>query len=227
MANSIRICRHKPSNLYTGKVCTGCRSWIGPKPGLSTINQESRRHLAGIARKVAMNRNVLFQETRRALPDCDGISHADRAFREALGQILHGSAKTTHAVRTAIQRSKASIKELAGRADLNPKTMTKWRKRAFVHDGAEGTAFDGAQRRGGGPRRCVPQAHAVAARRLSLCSPGDHPTFDVVIAASLVQEGVYPLTGTPLTTPSNRQPANKGRFAGPVYLQLIAYHIWI
>ena len=48
-----------------------------------------------------------------------------------MGQILHGSAKTTHVVRAAIQRSKASIKELAGRYDLNPKTVTKWKKRAF------------------------------------------------------------------------------------------------
>ena len=32
------------------------------------------------------------------------------------------------------QRSKASIKELAGRYDLNPKTVTKWKKRAFIHD---------------------------------------------------------------------------------------------
>src|SRR5450756_2937055 len=50
------------------------------------------------------------------------------------GQILHGSAKTTHVVRAAIQRSKASIKELAGRYDLNPKTVTKWKKRDFVDD---------------------------------------------------------------------------------------------
>ena len=76
-----------------------------------------------------------------------------------MGQILHGSAKTTHAVRAAIQRSKASIKELAGRYDLNPKTVTKWRKRPFVHDaamGPEGTAFDGVERRGRSPRRCIP-----------------------------------------------------------------------
>jgi transposase-like protein len=46
-----------------------------------------------------------------------------------MGQILHGSAKTTHAVRAAIQRSKASIQELASRYDLNPKTVMKWRKR--------------------------------------------------------------------------------------------------
>ena len=32
-----------------------------------------------------------------------------------MGQILHGSAETTHVVRAAIQRSKASIKELAAR----------------------------------------------------------------------------------------------------------------
>jgi transposase-like protein len=51
-----------------------------------------------------------------------------------MGQILHGNAKTTHVVRSAIQRSKASIKELAERYDLNPKVVTKWKKRAFVHD---------------------------------------------------------------------------------------------
>ena len=55
-----------------------------------------------------------------------------------MGQILHGSAKTTHVVRAAIQRSKASIKELAWRYDLNPKTVTKWKKRAFVHDAPMG-----------------------------------------------------------------------------------------
>ena len=55
-----------------------------------------------------------------------------------MGQILHDSAKTTHVVRAAIQRSKASIKELAGRYDLNPKTVTKWKKRAFVHDAPMG-----------------------------------------------------------------------------------------
>ena len=55
-----------------------------------------------------------------------------------MGQILHGSAKTTHAVRAAIQRSKASIQELARRYDLNPKTVMKWRKRAFLYDAPMG-----------------------------------------------------------------------------------------
>ena len=42
-----------------------------------------------------------------------------------MGQVLHGSAKTTHAIRAAIRRSQASIKELSERYDLNPKTVMK------------------------------------------------------------------------------------------------------
>src|ERR671920_916063 len=55
-----------------------------------------------------------------------------------MGQILHGSATTTHAIRAAIQRSKAPLKELAAQHGLNPKTVAKWRKRAFVHDAPMG-----------------------------------------------------------------------------------------
>ena len=55
-----------------------------------------------------------------------------------MGQVLHGSATTTHAVRTAIQRSKAPLKDLAARYGLNRKTVVKWRKRAFVHDAPMG-----------------------------------------------------------------------------------------
>jgi hypothetical protein len=51
-----------------------------------------------------------------------------------MGQILHGSATTTHAVRAAIQRSKASIQKLSGRYCVNPKTVMKWKKLDFVHD---------------------------------------------------------------------------------------------
>jgi transposase InsO family protein len=51
-----------------------------------------------------------------------------------MGQVLHGSATTTHAIRAAIQRSKAPLKELAARHGLNQKTVAKWRRRSFVHD---------------------------------------------------------------------------------------------
>ena len=51
-----------------------------------------------------------------------------------MGQVLHGCATTTHAVRAAIQRSKAPLKEQAARYGLNRKTVAKWRKRGFLHD---------------------------------------------------------------------------------------------
>lgn len=55
-----------------------------------------------------------------------------------MGQILHGCATTTHAIRAAIQRSKAPLKELAAQYGLNHKTVAKWRKRAFVNDAPMG-----------------------------------------------------------------------------------------
>ena len=55
-----------------------------------------------------------------------------------MGQILHGSATTTHAIRAAIQRSKAPLKELAAQYGLNHKTVAKWRKRAFLNDAPMG-----------------------------------------------------------------------------------------
>lgn len=51
-----------------------------------------------------------------------------------MGQIRHGSATTTHAVRAAIQRSQASISELSRELGINPKTVAKWRKRKTVED---------------------------------------------------------------------------------------------
>ena len=55
-----------------------------------------------------------------------------------MGQILHGSARTTAAVRRAIQHSQESLTVLAQRYGINPKTVAKWRKREFVHDAPMG-----------------------------------------------------------------------------------------
>ncbi|MBL4836843.1 MAG: IS481 family transposase [Kordiimonadaceae bacterium] len=51
-----------------------------------------------------------------------------------MGQVLHGSATTTHAVRAAIQRSQATITELSQTYGINPKTVLKWRQRSCVED---------------------------------------------------------------------------------------------
>ena len=51
-----------------------------------------------------------------------------------MGQVLHGSATTTEAVRRAIQRSQESLRALAKRYGINQKTVAKWRNRSFVAD---------------------------------------------------------------------------------------------
>jgi transposase InsO family protein len=51
-----------------------------------------------------------------------------------MGQVLHGSARTTAAVRRAIQHSQESLRVLARRHGINPKTVAKWKKRTSVQD---------------------------------------------------------------------------------------------
>jgi hypothetical protein len=51
-----------------------------------------------------------------------------------MGQVLHGSATTTEAIRRAIQHSKESLRALARRHRINQKTVAKWRKRSSTVD---------------------------------------------------------------------------------------------
>ena len=51
-----------------------------------------------------------------------------------MGEVLHGSAQPTHAVRAAIQRSQASVSELRERYGINSKTVHRWRHRDSVEE---------------------------------------------------------------------------------------------
>jgi transposase InsO family protein len=51
-----------------------------------------------------------------------------------MGQVLHGCATTTEAIRRAIQHSKESLRALSKRYGINPKTVAKWRKRDSLAD---------------------------------------------------------------------------------------------
>lgn len=51
-----------------------------------------------------------------------------------MGQVLHGCATTTEAVRRAIQDSQESLRRLARRYGINQKTVAKWRNRDTVAD---------------------------------------------------------------------------------------------
>jgi len=51
-----------------------------------------------------------------------------------MGQVLHGSATTTEAVRRAIQHSQESLRSLSKRYGINQKTVAKWKHRTSVAD---------------------------------------------------------------------------------------------
>ena len=102
-----------------------------------------------------------------------------------MGQVRHGSATTTHAIRAAIQRSQASATELSRTYGINPKTVLKWRKRATVEDLRTGPRK---------PRSSLPgreeEAAVVAFRRHTLL-----PLDDRLYA---LQPSIPPLTRSSL-----------------------------
>src|SRR3954449_11256776 len=51
-----------------------------------------------------------------------------------MGQVRHASARTTAAVRRAIQHRQESLRGLARRHGINPKTVAKWKKRTSAAD---------------------------------------------------------------------------------------------
>mgnify|MGYP005809752865 CR=1 FL=1 len=55
-----------------------------------------------------------------------------------MGQVLHGCARTTEAIRREIQRSQESLRTLARRYGINPKTVAKWKHRQSVQDAPMG-----------------------------------------------------------------------------------------
>ena len=55
-----------------------------------------------------------------------------------MGQDLHRCATTTEAIRREIQRSQESLRTLARRYGINPKTVAKWKRRQGVQDAPMG-----------------------------------------------------------------------------------------
>ena len=94
-----------------------------------------------------------------------------------MGQVLHGSATTTEAVRRAIQLRQESVRALAKRYGVSPTTVQKWRKRSTTADAPMGPKepVNRSDARGGGDRRRVPTAYVAAAGRLPLRPPAHDP----------------------------------------------------
>ena len=51
-----------------------------------------------------------------------------------MGQVLHGGATTTEAIRRAIHHGQASLRALAKRYGINQKTVAKWKQRTSMAD---------------------------------------------------------------------------------------------
>ncbi|CAO4157279.1 hypothetical protein DHODJN_25925 [Methylorubrum extorquens] len=102
-----------------------------------------------------------------------------------MGQVLHGSATTTEAVRRAIQLREESVRSLAKRYGVSPTTVQKWRKRTSTADARMGPKE---------PRSTVltveEEAIVVAFRRHTLlplddCLYGLQPTIPHLTRSSL------------------------------------------
>ncbi len=102
-----------------------------------------------------------------------------------MGQVLHGSARTTEAVRRAIQLRQESVRALARRHGVSPTTIQKWRKRTTTADARMGPKQ---------PRSTVltpeDEAVIVAFRRHTLlplddCLYGLQPTIPHLTRSSL------------------------------------------
>ena len=94
-----------------------------------------------------------------------------------MGQVLHGSARTTEAVRRAIQHSQESLRALARRYGINQKTVRKWKGRRSVADLRTGPKEARSTTLSVEDEAVVVafRRHTSCAGRLPLC-PAGHPS---------------------------------------------------
>jgi transposase-like protein len=97
-----------------------------------------------------------------------------------MGQVLHGCATTTEAIRRAIQNSQESLRALARRYGINQKTVAKWKQRETVADLPTGPKKAKSTVLSVEDEAIIVafRAYAAAARRLPLCAAADYPASD-------------------------------------------------
>jgi transposase InsO family protein len=104
-----------------------------------------------------------------------------------MGQVLHGSATTTEAIRRAIQDSQepeGSFEALRDQPE-DRREVEESDLGGGCADRAEEALLDGSHDRGGGCDRRLPAAHPAAARRLPLRAAADNSEPDPLFIASL------------------------------------------
>ena len=113
-----------------------------------------------------------------------------------MGQVLHGCATTTEAIRRAIQQSEVSLRALAKRYGINQKTVAKWKRRTSAADIPTGPKD---------ARSTVPsieeEAIAVAFRRHTLL-----PLDDCLYAFAGLDPVSHAIIAAPLSAAPRDQP---------------------
>src|SRR3954466_14272701 len=105
----------------------------------------------------------------------------------AMGQILHGCATTTEAIRRAIQHSQESLRALARRYGINQKTVAKWKVRESVVDRPTGPKDAKSTVLSVDDEAIIVafRKHTLLPLDVSLCIAADHSASDTVLLASL------------------------------------------
>ena len=105
---------------------------------VSSANADDRSAVAALAEAVQDATGESVQLEKVFSPGVWWHSQPAGSEGRAMGQVLHGSATTTEAVRRAIQRSQESVRVLARRHGISPTTVHKRRKRQTAADAAMG-----------------------------------------------------------------------------------------
>ena len=91
-----------------------------------------------------------------------------------MGQVLHGSATTTEAVRRAIQLRQESVRALAKRYGVSPTTVQKWRKRSTTADAPMGPKEPRSTVLTREEEAIVARRHTLGTIRILCAGPVDH-----------------------------------------------------
>ena len=128
----------------------------------------------------------------------------------AMGQVLHGSATTTQAVRGAIQRSQKSVRALARHHGISSTTVQKWRRRQTTADAAM------EPKSAHSPVLSTEQEAMIVAFRRHTLLP-----LDDCLRPAAQHPGAHALQPAPLPATPRHLPAapNRGRQAGQEALQ--------
>src|SRR5215218_5236080 len=122
----------------------------------------------------------------------------------AMGQVLHGSATTTEAIRRAIHHSQESLRALARRYGINQKTVAKWKNHRWARQGVWRRLFERVANAGSIPDElAIDSTHIKAHRSAGGGKKGKQRRRSVARAAGARARSTLWLTLSAARSPSS------------------------